>query len=171
MAIADADLYDPATGTFAATGNMVMPRAGHVATLLPNGNVLITGGASATGGAATATAEVYDVVSGTFSMTGSMANPRALHTATLFRNGKVLVAGGDAAFWGWGSSSQSLSATEVFDPATGTFAAAPDMSSPRESHAATLLANGAILITGGGDGTIGYSPTTVLASADLYAWH
>ena len=58
--------------------------------------------------------------------------------------------------------------------ATGTFLCAPpapDMSSPRESHAATLLANGAILITGGGEGTIGYSPTTVLASSDLYAWH
>jgi galactose oxidase-like protein len=89
----------------------------------------------------------------------------------LLKNGKVLGAGGDATFYGGGSSSRSTSATEVFDPATGTFAAAPDMSSPRESHTATLLTNGAILITGGGDGTIGYSPTTVLASSDLYAWH
>jgi hypothetical protein len=60
---------------------------------------------------------------------------------------------------------------EVFDPATGTFSAAPDRSSRRESHTATLLPNGAILITGGGDGTIGYSPTIVLASSDLYVWH
>jgi hypothetical protein len=114
---------------------------------------------------------VYDVVSGTFSMTAAMAKARALQTATLFTNGKVLVAGGDSTFYGWGSASRSISATEVFDPATGTFAAAPAMASPRESHTATLLTNGAILITGGGNGTIGYSPTTVLASSDLYAWH
>jgi hypothetical protein len=38
----------------------------------------------------------------------------ALHTATLFTNGKVLVAGGDANFYRAGSSSQSISATEVF---------------------------------------------------------
>jgi len=167
----DADLYDPSTGTFSATGNMAMARAGHVATLLKNGNVLITGGASVIGGAATATVEVYNVASGTFSFTGAMANTRALHTATLFPNGKVLVAGGDQTFYGGGSSSNSFSATETFDPATGAFSTAPDMSSPRESHSAILLANGAILITGGGDGTIGYSPTTVLASSDLYAWH
>ncbi len=167
----DADLYDPSTGTFSATGNMAMARAGHVATLLKNGNVLITGGASVIGGAATATAEVYNVASATFSLTGAMANTRALHSATLFANGKVLVAGGDPRFYGGGGSSQSFSTTEVFDPATGTFSAAPDMSSPREAHTATLLTNGAILITGGGDGTIGYTPTTVLASSDLYAWH
>jgi hypothetical protein len=60
---------------------------------------------------------------------------------------------------------------EVFDPATETFAAAPDMSSQHESHTATLLPNGAILITGGGDSTIGSSPTIGLASSDLYVWH
>jgi len=168
---AEADLYDPTTGTFSATSDMILARAGHTATLLKNGKVLITGGAVVIGGAATTGAELYDPATGTFAMTGTMSQPRALHTSTLFANGKVLVAGGDAFFYNSSSTSQSSAVVEVYDPASETFSAAADMSSPRESQTATPLANGAILIAGGADGTIGYSPVTVLASSDLYVWH
>jgi hypothetical protein len=46
MAISHADLYDPITGTFSATGNMLAPRASHTATLLTDGTVLLAGGAA-----------------------------------------------------------------------------------------------------------------------------
>jgi hypothetical protein len=46
LAISHADLYDPAPGTFSATGNMLAPRTDHTATLLTDGTVLLAGGAA-----------------------------------------------------------------------------------------------------------------------------
>lgn len=154
---ASAELYDPMTGTFAATGNMTTPRWYHTATLLPNGKVLIAGGtasANATGNSVLGSAELYDPATGTFAAAADMTVARMWHTATLLNNGKVLIAGGLGISSG---INNNLARAELYDPVTGIFAATGKMTIPRVAHSAALLPGGMVLVAGGFgyiDGTI-----------------
>lgn len=132
---------------------MIQTRAGHTATLLSNGKVLLTGGSISSPNSA----ELYDPVAGTFTSTGSMVATRFGHTATLLNDGRVLIVGGSD-----GNSSVPLATAELYDPATSTFTATGSMSTPRGGNTATLLNNGKVLIAGGSDGF------NDLATAEVY---
>jgi WD40 repeat protein len=123
-------------GTWSLTGSMNVNRENHTATLLPNGNVLVTGGS----GAGTS-AELYDPSSGIWTLTGSMNVARQAHTATLQPNGQVLVTGG--------SSPTTLASAELYDPSSGTWSLTGTMNNARVGHTATLLPNGQVLVAGG----------------------
>jgi hypothetical protein len=140
--LASAELYDPRTGAFSAAGLMTQDRAGHTATGLSDGRILIAGGFRGDSSASSSSAELYDPGVGAFSVTGSMAEPRSYQTATALQDGRVLVVGGY-------DGSRTLASAELYDPRSRTFELTVGMSYARDHQTATLLADGRILIAGG----------------------
>ena len=162
--LASAELYDPTTGTFTATGSLAVGRQYHTATRLSDGRVLITGGGGGDGGTSLGSAEIYDPTTGTFTATGSMTAGRIYQTATLLADGRVLIAGGLPNGRDYAANPQFLASAEVFDAATGTFATTGSMADSRTYQGATLLADGRVLITGG----VTAGASTSLTSAEIY---
>ena len=154
----NAELFNPGTGTFKATGGMTEVRYDHTAALLQNGEVLITGGFN---GQPLSSAELFDPVTGSFSATGAMSALRAEHTATLLDDGTVLVTGGFTY-----DAPGSFSSADIFDPTTSTFTPVGPMGAARFSHTATRLNSSQVLITGGVSSTT--IPEVFASSADLY---
>jgi hypothetical protein len=137
----------PAEGMFSTAAAMVMPRAGHTATLLANGKVLLVGGSPSwpPTAAVAASAELYDPATNTFTATGAPAlGRRGGHSATLLSDGKVLVTGGDDL-----TSIEGRAEAEIYDPNAGRFASTGSMTMARTGHAAVLLSNGKVLVAGG----------------------
>jgi Kelch motif len=163
-----AELYDPATGKFTATGSMKATRAMHTATLIANGplagNVLIAGGTSDENGGDVASAELYDPSTGQFTLTGAMSMPREGHSATWLDPGVVQAALAGKVLIAGGADGHAPSNTaEVFNPQNGTFAPVGQMSTPRTLQASILLGNGEVLIAGGQS-----SDTDFLITAELF---
>jgi hypothetical protein len=154
-----AEIYDPYSGTFTATGTMIALSHNDglpTATLLMNGKILVAGGAT-DGDLFRTGAELYDSATGTFAATGNMITGHVLNTATLLPDGTVLLAGG----WLFPGS---IANAELYDPVKGAFTATANMITARGyGQTATLLNNGKVLVTGGVD-----LPRAITPNAEIY---
>ena len=114
-------------------------------------------------------AELYDpATQGFTAIAATMGSPREAHAMSLLPNGLVLITGGGTLGSAPPANTVVLDTAELYDPGTRTFTAvAVRMTSPRIGHTQTLLASGAVLITGGGSVTSG-SSLVVLGSAEVY---
>src|SRR5262245_9018006 len=108
---ASAELYNPSTGTFTATGSM-LTAGGGVPTLLNDGRLLIVGVDN----------ELSVPPTGAFSATCGMFTPRKRYMRTVLADGRVLIAGVFSA-----NGSSALASAELYDPSTGTFTATGSM--------------------------------------------
>jgi hypothetical protein len=182
-ALATAEVYDPASDSFTPVADMSKPRFSHTSILLPNGKVLIAGGAQESVGLigtnAEATAELYDPSAHTFSPAATMTVARFGHTATLLPSGEVLVAGGtidgpSAPVFAGGNNTATV---ELYNPQTDAWSDAPAMNAERANHTATRLGDGRFLFEGGRvNGTTPeaevYDPATgsSIVAASTRAW-
>lgn len=129
------------------TGVALIPsRTGVTASLLGDGRVLLAGGIGSAG--ALDSVEIYDPATGLLSQAATLPAKRGLHTATTI-DGAVYLAGGVTS----GSNGAWQFATDILqlDLSTLTFTAIPGvtLAVPRVAHAATLLPDGTLMLSGG----------------------
>jgi hypothetical protein len=143
--LASAEIFDPISRKWSSTGSLNEGRCFHRATLLENGQVLVTGGRDRKMGTGLASVEIYDPVSGTWDFAPPMSVPRFSHSATLLPDGRVLVAGGR-----FSSNNPDVHASaELYDPQAKTWSPTGSLLTPREAHSATLIPDSRVLVVGG----------------------
>jgi len=181
-----AELYDPSTGTFIATGKMTTNRAGHTATLLQDGRVLVSGEYTGDG-----TSELYDPATESFTQTGGNTDIHGSQVSNLLSNGKVLISGppsvevydpASASDIRLGLMDHGTGAVvlkddklvivggadvSLYDVANDAFKLLASLPVPTiYDQTATLLANGKVLISGGHSNGFGQATTDATALFD-----
>ncbi|HEX7553664.1 MAG TPA: kelch repeat-containing protein [Geothrix sp.] len=138
-----AELFDPSTGTFRATGDLTTARWGPNlrAVGLTTGEVLLVGGNAES---TAPSAEIYDPVVGTFHAVGAPSFRHEGFSLTLLGNGQVLLVGAEDA---WASLPTPA---ELFDPVVRAFTSSVRPLSFHSWHTATMLQDGSVLVAGGG---------------------
>lgn len=132
------EIYNPSTGLWRATASLAEPRASHTATLLPSGEVLVSGGQLA------ATTEIFNPRTEEWRTVPSPAIRRDT-TMTLLQDGRVLVTGGR-------NGDVVLNSAQVFDHETETWSSVGNLNTGRWRHTASLLPSGKVLVVGGRSG-------------------
>jgi hypothetical protein len=155
LPLAGAELYSPLTQTFERASPLPEPRSHHEATLLADGRVLVTGGIGATP-IPYASARLFDPSTGQWQNAPPMPQGRVGHSATLLGDGRVLVVGGSSAYQptqpvGWPESllDPLFASSLLFDAATATWQPGPSLPFGLTAHAAVLLGDGRVLVSGG----------------------
>lgn len=140
------------------TGSLISTLLDFAISVLPNGNVLVSGGDITNSGPGnyTSACQVYGYVTGTWSATGSISESVSRLTTTVLKNGLVLRVGGKG-------SGNASAVCQLYNTSTGVWSSTGSLTTARFGHTATLLANGKVLIAGGAN-----SSFTGLTACELY---
>lgn len=139
-----AEIYHPATGAWTSTRSLGNAREGHTASTLPDGRVLVAGGAGIYGESLSST-EIYDPATGEWSFAARSSQARSFAFATTLASGEILVAGGEIVI------GQPLRSAEIYDPSVGAWHPTGDLGQPRTRAAGASLRRGEVILAGGTD--------------------
>jgi hypothetical protein len=165
-----AEVLNVGTGVASATANTMGARRIHHQmvrlTTGPNsGKVLVIGGFNGPvpygdpTWMATNSVDLFDPATNTFTAAGAtLKTSRGFFTATALNDGRILVVGGYEPDPGAGT----LASAEIYDPVANTFTFTGSMAVGRTGHTATRLADGKVLVAGGG------LSDTAAATAEIY---
>jgi len=162
--LSSSELWNPTTGVWTLTGNMVATHAYQTATVLSDGTVLIEGGTFYRTGT-TADSEVYNPATGTWAAVGGLNGSRSGNTATLLLNDQVLVAGGSP-----GGCCSGLATAELYAPTGQAWHSMPTMSTGRNNFAAAAISSGTEALVSGGYSCCD-SPNPVRITAEIFDLH
>jgi hypothetical protein len=139
---ASAEVFDPTTERFSATGPMAIHQGAATATVLSDGRVLLVGGLeseSASNVTAISDAvQIYDPATGTFALAGRLP----------LEDGDVLVMGGEAERAPVADSPAALTDALRWEHETEEFVPAGSMTRWRNRFIATRLQDGQVLMIG-----------------------
>lgn len=140
-AVASAELFDPTSGAFAATGTMATPRQDLALVALKDGRALAIGGFQSDGGSVQGT-ELWE--DGAWTPGPDLPEPRHNASAFVADDGRVIIFGG---------ADNAIAYPQrvlIFDPTDDSLAmSASDVSTARGAHTAHTLADGRALMIGG----------------------
>jgi hypothetical protein len=158
--VAEGELFNPLTDKFIAFPNgspkLNVPRWGHSAVLMPDGSVLIIGGVTRNSMGVeigVRQLELYTLVGGFVAPTNATLPDNAGvidFTATTLPDGRVLLTGGRTMPGGPALATAFIIQLNT-DTSSVDIVATDRMTVPRAGHAATLLCDGTVLISGGTD--------------------
>ncbi|MFC9590863.1 Kelch repeat-containing protein [Streptomyces sp. NPDC056944] len=149
-ALATAELYDPVTATWTATGDLHEARHSHAAARLPDGRVLVAGGQRPRDTRAQrtlASVELYDPETGVWTPAREMGDARWHHQAVLLHDGRVLVVGGLTDIGR--TRSRTLGLCELYDPTADIWTPTGALHDARCAHQTLVLVDGTVLTVGG----------------------
>ncbi len=170
VGVRHAEMFDPTTGQWLGIGNTQAQRARPLAQRLPNGKVFIMNKTNNSILDQSYFAEVYDPQTSTFTQTGRFVKATEWHGMVALPDGRVLKVGGAVSRLG-ASSVDATSSVEIWSPATNQWTATGSMLEARKNIIPVLLADGKVLVAGGGDSYVGrntaeiYDPSTGQFSA------
>ena len=161
------EIYTASNDTWTETSKMSYSRRlGHSATLMANGEVLVTGGLAEVEGnkRIIAKVEIYNPKDGSWRLVSDMTMPREKHKAVLLNNGKVLVIGSDNEE----QYVRGVTTAELYDPDNDSWTGLGKlMDEHAERFTAVLLNDGKVLVSGGGTKGRRLTPETT-ATMEIY---